>query len=71
MKLTLKTARIHRNMNQSDIAKELGVYQETYSNWESGKSPIKQINRLAISNVLDIPVSNIEWPDTKTQERSN
>lgn len=62
MKLTLKSARVNRDLLQSDIAEKLGVYQETYSNWESGKAPIKKITKLAIASVLGMGVEDITWP---------
>ena len=69
MKITLKSARVNRGMLQSDISEKLGVYQETYSNWETGRKPMKQITKLAVASLLDMKGNEIEWPDETENEQ--
>lgn len=69
MKLTLKAARVNRDLMQIDIANELGVHQETYSNWETGKKPTKKITRLAIAKVLEMDVDDIIWNDKEANKK--
>ena len=37
MKITLKAARMNKNLTQREAAKLLGVSRETLSGWETGK----------------------------------
>lgn len=51
MAITLKAARVNRNMTQSEAAEKLGISKDTLRNWEQGKSfpdvkAIKQIETL-------------------------
>lgn len=46
MKVSLKAARVNRNMSQEDAAKRLNVSKSTVSKWERG---------IAIPNVKQIP----------------
>lgn len=38
MAITLKSARINKNLTQAEAAKRLGISTETLSNYERGKS---------------------------------
>lgn len=38
MKITLKAARVNAGLDQSDVAREIGVNTVTVSNWETGKT---------------------------------
>lgn len=38
LKMSLRAARINRGMTQAEAAKEIGVFYQTISRWESGKS---------------------------------
>ncbi len=46
----LKSERVKRHLIQEDIAKFLGIKQETYSRYETGASsiPLKNLNKLSI-----------------------
>lgn len=68
MKITLKSARINRGFLQSDLSNKLEVYQETYSNWETGNKPIKEITKLAIAYLLEMKCEEIEWPIVKIKK---
>lgn len=38
MKITLRAARVNAGLDQSDVARELGVNIATVSSWETGKT---------------------------------
>lgn len=38
MKITLRAARVNVGLDQSDVARELGVNIATVSSWETGKT---------------------------------
>lgn len=38
MKITLKAARVNAGLDQSEVAKKLGVNIATVSSWETGKT---------------------------------
>lgn len=46
--MTLKAARINKQMKQADAARELGVSVDTLSNWENGKTfpDVPQIKKI-------------------------
>lgn len=55
--LNLQIFRKKKGFTQSHIAREIGVTQQTYSKWETGKSnpTIDKIPK--ISKVLEIPIT--------------
>ena len=59
MSITLKAARVNRNLNQKEAAKLIGVSVSTLQNYESGKCfpdvpVIKSIERVYQINYADI-----------------
>ncbi len=61
MRVSLKAARINKNLRQTDVAVELKVDRKTISSWESGntKPSIKYIEPLCA--VLGVSYDDIEW----------
>ncbi len=59
MTMTLKAARVNKNMQQKDAAKMLGVTEDTLRNWESGKTfpNVPQIKR--IEELYGVPYSDL------------
>ena len=57
--LNLQIFRKKKGFTQSQIAREIGVTQQTYSKWETGKSnpTIDKIQK--ISKVLEIPITSL------------
>ena len=47
-KMTLKAARINRNLTAKEAAEKLGISVETLSNWEKGETypDIPKLNRI-------------------------
>ena len=62
----LKEIREDKDLNQSDIAKALGIKQQQYSEYEIGKR-LKPINYLA--DLADYYDTSIDYLLSKTDER--
>lgn len=61
MKISLKAARINAGLLQSDVARELGVYIKTVSNWETGKSRPRPDMIERICRLYGRKFEEIEW----------
>lgn len=61
-KITLRAARINANLNQSDVAAELGVSAESVANWERGKVPLKATTLVRLCQLYGVPIDNILLP---------
>lgn len=59
MAMTLKAARINKNMQQKDAAHALGIAVDTLRNWESGKTfpDVPQIKK--IEELYGVPYSDL------------
>lgn len=51
--MNIRKVRKDRGIKQSDIARDLGVRRETYSNYERGVVPIPSDKLIMISQILD------------------
>jgi len=66
MKLILKTERINHGYKQSDVAKILGIEQNTYSRYETGKSNPTQDNLMKLAELYNVPIDYLLGADIKT-----
>ncbi len=59
--ITLRSARINKNLRQTDVAKILGVNKKTVGSWESGKTKpgIKYID--PICELYGVNYNQIKW----------
>lgn len=59
MGITLKSARVNKNLTQSEAAKKLGISTDTLSNYERGKSypDVPVIKRM--EDLYGIPYSDL------------
>lgn len=59
MAITLKSARVNKNLTQAEAAKMLGISTETLSNYERGKSfpDVPVIKRM--EDLYDLPYSEL------------
>lgn len=59
MAMTLKAARVNKQMGQVEASKALGIAQETLSNWELGKTfpTVPQIKK--IEDLYGVPYSDL------------
>lgn len=66
MSITLKAARVNRNLNQKDAAKLIGVSVSTLQNYESGKcfpdvpiiKNIERVYKIHYADIIFLPVDN-------------
>lgn len=58
----IRNIREWRNCTQTYMAQQLGIKQNTYSLWESGKG-LSEENIAAIAKVLDVPHDELMSPD--------
>lgn len=63
MKVSLKALRVNANLNQSQVAKELGINPATIISWESYKTfpDIAQLNRLC--NLYSCTMDDVFVPE--------
>ena len=59
MAMTLKAARVNKNLTQAEAAKQIGVTEDTISNWERMKSfpNVPQIRK--IEEVYGVPYNDL------------
>lgn len=71
----IKDARQKKNMNQEDLAEQLGVTRQTISSWETGKSYPDIISVIKMSDIFDISLDKMLKEDKKLihnmQEKMN
>ena len=66
MSITLKAARVNRNLNQKDAAKLIGVSVSTLQNYESGKcfpdvpiiKAIERVYKIHYDDIIFLPLDN-------------
>ena len=61
MRMTLKAARVNKNLTQEELAAALGVTKKTVGAWESGKLKPRFEKIEPICNALGVKYDNIEW----------
>lgn len=61
MKFTerLKSLRTHAKLTQSQIAKQLGVSQQAYGDWERGVKKPTQDNLVKLSKIFNVSVDSL------------
>ena len=62
-KISLEAARVNAKITQRELAKILGISQNTVCNWEKGKSQPNASNLRKISEISGIPLDFIFVPD--------
>lgn len=68
MKLTLKALRANRSMSQADAAKAVGVSEDTWRNYEKGKTypdvlvirKIEKVFHVKYADIIFLPVDAIK-----------
>lgn len=59
--MTMKAARINRNLTQEEVAVKLNVTKKTVSSWETGKT-LPGFNKIeAICELYGLSYDDIQW----------
>jgi hypothetical protein len=66
MAVTLKAARVNRNLNQKEAARLIGISVSTLQNYESGKNfpdvpilkSIERVYKISYSDIIFLPDNN-------------
>lgn len=61
-KISLKAARVNRNMTQKELGREVGRDSATILNWEKGNSRIPLEDFKKICKVLNVPEDLVYLP---------
>jgi len=61
-KITLRAARINKDLLQTDVAEKLGVSSKTVGNWESGRTPIRAPILVRLCELYGVELSDIILP---------
>lgn len=59
MRVTIKAARVNRNLTQTAFAKKVGVGVKTVQNWESGVTSPRADKMPLICSVLECKIEDI------------
>ena len=61
MRISIKAARVNKNLTQSELATALGVTKKTIWSWENGKA-IPRVDKIEpLCNILGVGYDNIKW----------
>lgn len=71
LKDNLKTLRKNKGFSQEELSIKLNVVRQTISKWESGLSVPDAEMLISISEVFDIPVSEILGEDIKEKQKND
>ena len=71
MAVTLKAARVNRNLNQKEAARLIGISVSTLQNYESGKNfpdvpilkSIERVYKISYSDIIFLPDNNAQSGD--------
>lgn len=59
--MTMKAARINRNMTQEEVAEKLNVTKKTVSSWENGRT-LPGLDKIeAICELYGLSYDDIQW----------
>ena len=60
LQITLKSARVNRNMTQSQVAKILGISKHIIINWENNKTRIPIYAKKYLADIYNIDIKNLK-----------
>lgn len=66
MPITLKAARVNKNLSQKEAGSRLGVSSDIISNWERGRTFPDVIQLKAIENLYGVSYNDIIFLPTKS-----
>ena len=59
---SLAACRVNAGLTRQQIAQELNIPKNTYSNYEIGKTPMPATVALKFSQICDVPIEYIKFP---------
>ena len=62
-KITLKAARVNVDLMQDEAAERIGKSKQTIVNWENGKTPIKYVDLMKLSEIYSMPIQYLRVPE--------
>lgn len=62
-KITLKAARVNVDLMQDEAAERMGKSKQTIVNWENGKTPIKYVDLMKLSEIYSMPIQYLRVPE--------
>ena len=62
-KITLKAARVNADLTQDETAERMGKSKQTIVNWENGKTPIKYVDLMKLSEIYSMPIQYLRVPE--------
>lgn len=60
MKITLKAARVNKNLTQQEVADKLKVSKHTIINWEKGKTKVPFASLTVLCQLYNCNINNIK-----------
>lgn len=61
MKLSLKAARVNKNMTQAQAAEKIGVTKDTVRRWETGKTSPRVNVVEKILSAYELSYDQVDW----------
>ena len=62
-KITLKAARVNADLTKDEAAERMGKSKQTIVNWENGKTPIKYVDLMKLSEIYSMPIQYLRVPE--------
>lgn len=63
IRISLAAARRNADLTQKEVARRLGVTEQTLVNWEKNRTRIDAMSLMKLSQIYSIPMENIFLPD--------
>ena len=71
IKWKLRACRVQAGLTQKAVADAVGVKADTVESWESGNSAPTMEQGLALSNLYQIPLGNMDFTKDANKKSSN
>lgn len=70
MAISLKAARVNRNLSQKTVSEMLGVSAATVCRWEKGIVPLKETDLEQLISLYGVSVNDVEVPKKREEDGS-
>lgn len=61
IRISIRAARVNKNLTQEQVGKALGVSKKTVGSWESGKTTPKLDKIEPLCDLLGVKYDDIDW----------